>query len=40
MLGYSRYWLAEHHGPGTAHSSPEILVAVIAHATLEHPRGH
>jgi luciferase family oxidoreductase group 1 len=32
-LGYSRYWIAEHHWPDSAHSSPEILVAVIAAAT-------
>ena len=32
-LGYSRYWLAEHHGPLVAHSSPELLVPVIAGLT-------
>jgi luciferase family oxidoreductase group 1 len=32
-LGYSRYWLAEHHGPGTAHSSPEMLAGLIAQLT-------
>jgi luciferase family oxidoreductase group 1 len=32
-LGYGRYWLAEHHGPGTAHSSPELLVGLIAQLT-------
>ncbi len=32
-LGYSRYWLAEHHGPGTAHSSPELLAGLIAQLT-------
>jgi luciferase family oxidoreductase group 1 len=36
-LGFSRYWLAEHHGPGTAHSCPEILVGLIAQMT-EHIR--
>ncbi|MBT5570511.1 MAG: LLM class flavin-dependent oxidoreductase [Alphaproteobacteria bacterium] len=33
-LGYTRYWLAEHHGTeGFAGSSPEILVARVAAAT-------
>jgi len=32
-FGYSRYWLAEHHGPMVAHSSPELLVPVIAGLT-------
>jgi luciferase family oxidoreductase group 1 len=32
-LGYSRYWLAEHHGPGTSHSSPEVLASLIAQLT-------
>src|SRR5262245_47998330 len=32
-LGYSRYWLAEHHVQNVAHSSPEILVAVLAGLT-------
>ncbi|HEY0521851.1 MAG TPA: LLM class flavin-dependent oxidoreductase [Stellaceae bacterium] len=33
-LGYSRYWLAEHHStPGLAGTAPEILVARIAAAT-------
>ncbi len=33
-LGYSRYWLAEHHGTeGFAGSSPEILVTRVAAAT-------
>ena len=27
-LGYTRFWLAEHHGmPGIASSSPEVLIA-------------
>jgi luciferase family oxidoreductase group 1 len=32
-LGYSRYWLAEHHGPGTAHGSPEMLAGLVAQLT-------
>src|SRR5690606_26555975 len=33
-LGYTRYWLAEHHGmPGIASSSPEVLIARVAAAT-------
>jgi len=37
-LGYSRYWIAEHHGmPMLASSAPEILIAEIAAAT-EHIR--
>jgi Luciferase-like monooxygenase len=32
-FGYSRYWLAEHHGPKVAHSSPELLVSIIAART-------
>lgn len=33
-LGYTRYWLAEHHGmPNIASSSPEILIAQVAGAT-------
>ena len=32
-LGYSRYWLAEHHGPKVGHSSPELLAPVIAERT-------
>jgi luciferase family oxidoreductase group 1 len=33
-LGYTRYWLAEHHGTeGFAGSSPEILVTRVAAAT-------
>ena len=35
-LGYSRYWLAEHHGSdGVAGSAPEILVTRVAAATSE-----
>src|SRR2546430_7296775 len=33
-LGYSRYWLAEHHSsPGLAASAPEIMVARVAGET-------
>lgn len=32
-FGYSRYWLAEHHGPRIAHSSPELLLPVVAGLT-------
>jgi luciferase family oxidoreductase group 1 len=33
-LGFSRYWLAEHHGTdGYAGSSPEIMIARVAGAT-------
>lgn len=32
-MGYSRYWLAEHHGDKVAHSCPELLVPVIAERT-------
>jgi luciferase family oxidoreductase group 1 len=32
-LGYSRYWLAEHHELSYAHHSPELLAAVIAGGT-------
>lgn len=33
-LGYTRYWLAEHHGmPNIASSSPEILIGHVAGAT-------
>ena len=32
-MGYSRYWLAEHHGDLVAHSCPELLVPVIAERT-------
>jgi luciferase family oxidoreductase group 1 len=35
QLGYSRYWVAEHHGDGhvIASSNPEILIARLASAT-------
>jgi luciferase family oxidoreductase group 1 len=32
-LGYSRYWLAEHHELTLAHHSPEILASLIAGST-------
>jgi luciferase family oxidoreductase group 1 len=32
-LGYSRYWLAEHHELQLAHHSPDILAALIAGST-------
>ncbi|HEY8416717.1 MAG TPA: LLM class flavin-dependent oxidoreductase [Limnochordales bacterium] len=33
-LGYTRFWLAEHHGmPSIASSAPEILIARVASAT-------
>lgn len=33
-LGYTRFWLAEHHGmPSIASSAPEILIALVASAT-------
>ncbi|AXQ27231.1 LLM class flavin-dependent oxidoreductase [Solimonas sp. K1W22B-7] len=34
LLGYTRYWFAEHHGmPSVASSSPEILIGHVAAAT-------
>lgn len=35
QMGYSRYWLAEHYTRDVAHSSPEMLVAVIAGLTRQ-----
>src|ERR1043166_791555 len=32
-LGYSRYWVVEHHGPEVAHASPELLVPLILSQT-------
>jgi luciferase family oxidoreductase group 1 len=33
-LGYSRYWVAEHHGtPGLASAAPEVLIGPVAAAT-------
>jgi luciferase family oxidoreductase group 1 len=35
-LGYTRYWLAEHHNfPGLASSAPEIMVGQVAAVTKE-----
>src|SRR3954469_9142658 len=35
-LGYTRYWVAEHHNmPGIASSSPPVLIAHLAAATNE-----
>ncbi len=36
-LGYTRYWLAEHHGtPGLACASPEVMIGPVA-ARYEQP---
>jgi luciferase family oxidoreductase group 1 len=32
-FGYERYWLSEHHTADTAHSSPEILLGILAGLT-------
>lgn len=32
-MGYTRYWLAEHHGSDVAHGSPELLVPVLGGVT-------
>jgi luciferase family oxidoreductase group 1 len=32
-LGYSRYWLAEHHEPSMAWANPELLVPMLAEST-------
>ena len=32
-FGYTRYWLAEHHSPWVAHSSPELLLPLLAGLT-------
>ena len=33
-LGYTRYWLAEHHGGAmVASSSPELMIGAVAAAT-------
>lgn len=32
-LGYSRYWLAEHHGDPAQSGSPEVLTAIVAALT-------
>jgi luciferase family oxidoreductase group 1 len=33
QLGYTRFWLAEHHSSTIAHASPEMLVPIIAGMT-------
>jgi luciferase family oxidoreductase group 1 len=34
VLGYQRYWFAEHHlNPGVAGTSPAVLIALVAGAT-------
>ncbi len=34
QLGYTRYWLAEHHGTGSlASHAPEVLIPIVAGAT-------
>src|SRR5260370_4421882 len=39
-LGYSRYWLAEHHSsPGLAGSAPQIMAAQVAGPTRPIPAG-
>jgi luciferase family oxidoreductase group 1 len=32
-FGYSRYWVAEHHSEQVAHSSPEVLIPILAGVT-------
>lgn len=32
-FGYTRYWLAEHHTPRMAHSTPEMLLPILAGVT-------
>ncbi len=33
-LGYTRYWLAEHHNmPGIASSAPEVMIGIVARET-------
>lgn len=34
-LGYSRYWLAEHHVANTSVSAPELLLALMAERTAD-----
>jgi hypothetical protein len=37
-LGFTRFWVAEHHGmPGIASSSPPVLIGHIASATQTIP---
>src|SRR5213079_3365037 len=36
LLGYGRYWLAEHHGtPGLACNSPEVMIGPVAERTKQ-----
>ncbi|MEZ4674715.1 MAG: LLM class flavin-dependent oxidoreductase [Caldilineaceae bacterium] len=36
QLGYTRYWLAEHHNiPSIAIAAPEIMIALVAHETRQ-----
>jgi luciferase family oxidoreductase group 1 len=35
QIGYSRFWLGEHHTAGVAHSSPEILISILAGVTQQ-----
>ncbi len=36
QLGYTRYWLAEHHNmPGIASSAPEIVIGAVARETTQ-----
>jgi len=35
QIGYSRFWLGEHHTAGVAHSSPEILIPILAGVTQQ-----
>ena len=38
-LGYTRYWLAEHHNTGSlACTAPEIIIPQVAARTQAHPR--
>lgn len=32
-LGFSRFWLAEHHSKGVGHSCPEVLIPVLLNVT-------
>lgn len=34
-LGYSRYWIGEHHGRGAANASPDIMTALVAGLTTK-----
>ena len=40
-LGFTRYWVAEHHNlPGIASSAPAVLAGQLAAATSEIGRAH